>query len=141
MVINDFVIIYIYFAFRSRCCFALFEGYDFRIIDIFALCLLLLLHVGLTFFCLIPWWMVGFRWWTVPGDFLANHPGGCENSPFVGNLRMGKLGRKACSLRCVYLFIYLFIVYSCIYFLFTLKKLFIRSCISSVVEPRGGSSF
>ena len=47
---------------------------------------------------------------------------------------MGKLGGEACVLHCVYLFITcLFFVCVCVWFLFTLRELFVGSCINAVV--------
>ena len=140
IVTNNSVTIYIYLAFRSRC-FGLFCGLRFSDNEyIYWLFLLLLHRIWWRLFCLISCWRVGFCWETVFTEFWANRPRiYYQNSLFVEDLRMGKLGGGACILRCLYFFlslfiICLFIICLYIYFLFTLRELFIRSCIISVVQ-------
>ena len=71
--------------------------------------------------------------------FRVKNPGGgvCTKSRFVEDLRTGKVDGEACVLHCVYLFIYfficLFIVCLCVCLLFTLRELFVGSCINYVV--------
>ena len=81
-----------------------------------------------------------FCWLTVYADFRANLPENCENC--CEPPRVGDCSEKLEFLPRVFLFVYwlsiylfyLLFTYSYIYFLFTLKVLFIRSCINSVVE-------
>ena len=49
---------------------------------------------------------------------------------------MAKLDGEACVLRCVYLFICLFIVCLCACFLIIFKELFVGSCINYVLQRR-----
>ena len=69
--------------------------------------------------------------------FSAEKPVGYTKFQFAEDLCTVKLGGEACVLRCVYLFICLFIACLYVCFLITLRKLFVASCISSVVQRRG----
>ena len=138
MIIDDSVIIYIYPAFRSRCCFGLLYG--LRFLDngyIYTIFIVITLH-GMKVFQSNFLVGGGFPLVKVSIDFWMNRPADCSNSLFAENLCIAKLDGKASVLHFVCLFIYLFIyllfVYLYIYFLFTLRELFIRSCINSVVE-------
>ena len=63
------------------------------------------------------------------------------NSLFVVNCHARNLGREGSVLCCVYLFVYLFFLYLCIYFLFALMELYVRACINYVVERGGGKLY
>ena len=83
---------------------------------------------------------VGFCWRTVSTDFRAKNPGGCTKSPFSEDLRTEKLGGEACICAAfIYLFVYYLFIY-CLFvclLLFTLRELFVGSCINYVGVFRG----
>ena len=129
------ILLYVIFIWHlnNTVVFNCLKDYDFWIIDIFKLFLLLLHRGGWRFFDLISCFSpsMGFRWRTVLADFRVNHPGECGNSPFAENRSTEKLDGKACVLCCFYLFIYpLVFVYLYISFLLTVRGLFIGSGIN-----------
>ena len=79
---------------------------------------------------------VGFCWWIVSTYFWVKNPGGCTKSRFPEDLRTERLGGEAVVLRCVYLFVCLFVVCLCVCFLFALRRLFVGSCVNYVVWCR-----
>ena len=140
MIIDDSVIIYIYPAFRSRCCFGLLYGLTFLdngyIYTIFIVITLRWMKVFQSDFLVGG---VDFRWWKFPQIFgritQATPATLCLQKIFAWPNWMEKL--LSCTLFVylfTYLFIYLLFIYLYVYFLFTLRELFIRSCIKSVVE-------
>ena len=128
-----------------------FQDYDFQIMDIFTLFLLLLHHMGWRLFYLISSQGMVFSWRTVSADFQANCLGDCGNSLSLclqGIVAWRNWVEKLVFWTVLIYFIYSFIHLWFIYLLFiiykfTFRELFIRSFINSVGGEGGreGSNF
>ena len=72
------------------------------------------------------------------GRKIVKSPGNCGNFPFAENHCVEDWVEKLVFIYLIYLFIHYF-VYLCIYFIFTLRELFIMSCISVFERCDGGA--